>query len=480
LQGTSQIDATNLDIVLYCARPTNTYVRTYGTKYDFAAAAVAVATDVIDLGTTPPAADTPVMITTTGTLPAPLAANTMYYVRTVSGNTCKLASYSGSDTLIIDITSQGSGTHSLYTGHTNTATATINVLDDVTGDATWVTTADHNRTVLADAGPADYDQQRLTLSTIAAGSIILSANIDSTQYPGARIVLSSRNVSIRSAGTSASQAIITGGTGLVLDCEITNTAGSGTTFYGYGVNSGTNHTISGTVTGCSYGVNSGMVTFKGGFLSYTVAGVLFANATDIYNANVTLINTKTRPTIVHGNRNAVYRTSGRVSIEHNGQVTNAHLVQDSYGDIERVAADGIGAHPTQRAGGSPYVQEITPQSNCSAANWLDIFPPTGVRIWHPAGTARTYRWYIQTTFVNMTNAVIVLSGEYLDQATGGHLATAASTNAVTTRVNAADWSRYVEVTIPATTQAYFATFYLKLQGYESTKLLWVDPQPLIY
>ena len=263
LQGTAKIDAQYLGIALYCAQPTYKSVRTYGTKYDFTASelTVDIVNNTIDLGTAPPAAGTAVMITTTGTLPGGLLEDTIYYVRAVSGNTCKLAE-SNSDSCIVDITSVGSGACALFTGHTNTATATIKVLDDVTGDSCWTTTDGHDRVVLVNY---NNDIQRLQLSTIASSEIILSENINSAQNPGARIWLISRNVSIRSNGTTSNQSIIdyslattSGGT---FQCEIVNTAA---TLAGYGINYGSGHTISGTISGCGLGINYGS--------SYTVSG----------------------------------------------------------------------------------------------------------------------------------------------------------------------------------------------------------------
>jgi hypothetical protein len=74
----------------------------------------------------------------------------------------------------------------------------------------------------------------------------------------------------------------------------------------------------------------------------------------------------------------------------------------------------------------------------------------------------------------------VLYADYLDQASGGHLATVSSSGAgnFTTRANAGDWSQYVEVTVnPA--QDGWMNLYLWLKAYESGKKVWVDPQPLV-
>lgn len=54
-----------------------------------------------------------VRVSSTGTLPGGLSANTDYFVRDVSGSTFKLAETSGG--AAIDITSAGTGTHSLGT-----------------------------------------------------------------------------------------------------------------------------------------------------------------------------------------------------------------------------------------------------------------------------------------------------------------------------------------------------------------------------
>src|SRR5574343_1590192 len=101
LEDTAQVTATYLDISLNCYEPTVKSVRTYGTAYQFTAGVgtVSVDNDTIDLGTTPPAVGTPVKVTVTasslsvsgGTLPGGLDEISTYYVRAVSGNTCKLA-----------------------------------------------------------------------------------------------------------------------------------------------------------------------------------------------------------------------------------------------------------------------------------------------------------------------------------------------------------------------------------------------------
>jgi len=266
LQGTAYINALYLDIALYCTQPTTSSVQVY--KALKTVSGVNAGTDVITM-TAPHgwANNTPVMVRSSGAMPGGLAADTVYYVRSASGADLKLSLFAGDPT--VDVTSTGSGTIELYDGHSDTATATVNVLDDVSADAAWVTADGHDYVVLVDAAaPENYDQQRVQLTTINAGSLVLSANVDSAQYPGARVFLMSRNVRITSNTTAAINIVAYGaGThGGVFQCEIRSTAGTGTTFYGSGVIYGTGHTVSGTVSGCSNGVYYGT--------SHTVSGTV--------------------------------------------------------------------------------------------------------------------------------------------------------------------------------------------------------------
>jgi len=268
LQGTAQIQATNLDCKLICAEPTKTYVRTYGEDYGPTdqATNVNTTTGVIDWGEAPPAAGTAVRLLSSGTLPTGFSENEIYYVRAVSGNTCKLALQNG-DAQIVIPSATGSGNLTMYSGYSS-GSATVKVVDDVTAD-NWTA---GDRVVLCDVAPADYDQQRTTVDTINAGTLVLGEAVDSAQYPFALVVLSSRNVSIRSAGTSSGQAVVlfvNGDTHGGTFGEITNTAGSGTTFYGRGVQYGGNVEIA-VITGCGDGIIHGS-----GCTATTIAGCTY-------------------------------------------------------------------------------------------------------------------------------------------------------------------------------------------------------------
>jgi hypothetical protein len=264
--GATGFNGLNLDMAFHASHPTNKWVTTYASKFAFnAATAVNAATDVIDLGTTPPAAGTAVRVRPQAgaVLPVPLDERQIYFLRTVSGNTCKLAT-SNADGSIVDITAVGSGTVDLYTG-TASGTSTLNCFEDVTSD-NWVTTAGHNRVVLV-SDLQGADQQRLTLTTINAGSLVVSANTDSAQAPGARIYLASRNCQLLYTGSGASQVFINTPTEASnFDCELGSTAGTGVTTFGFA--------FSGSTTGPTVSANC---VFWGWGRSYSsrsnVAGV---------------------------------------------------------------------------------------------------------------------------------------------------------------------------------------------------------------
>ena len=264
LQGTAYVDCQYLDVALRCTDPTNKYVETYGTAYTLSS--VNTTTNVLTFGSAPPAAGTKVAIRSSGALPGGLESDVTYYTRSVSGNDCKLA-FTNNDSTVVDITDSGSGTITMYSGHTNTSTAVVNVLQDVTGDAQWVTTSGHNRCVLSNR--SGKDTQFLTLSGIASGAITLSANVDSAQEPLGQIVLCSRNVSIRSTTPGATYIISwTGSRGGVFNCEMVYLSGGGSPIMLY---SGAGHEVGGVIANVGYGVyNTTAGTFSGVFTSIGV------------------------------------------------------------------------------------------------------------------------------------------------------------------------------------------------------------------
>jgi hypothetical protein len=212
VSNTSYINGTYLDISLHCARPTRTYVHTYGTKYEFIASSGTVNTtnNTIDLGVTPPANGTTIQIMSpSGILPSGAEAEFKYFVNSVSGNTFKLSS-GNSATTVIPLTHPGSGRCIVYTGYAAGST-TVNVLEDVTTDSCWGTASGWNLTNLCNSFAMDAarDNQVQRITNITPSSITLDVAVNSTQHAGARLYLLSRNVYIRNEGaTGSTQTIV--------------------------------------------------------------------------------------------------------------------------------------------------------------------------------------------------------------------------------------------------------------------------------
>ena len=274
----SEITATYLDINLRCTSPINTFVRTYYDKY--ATASIDTGTNVITMASAHGwAANRAVSIRSSGTLPAPLLPDVIYYVGSPSGSDLKLLDASSGTE--IDITDSGTGTIEIYSGYeTYAGVTTVNVLEDISADTPWLTFGDGtSNAVLSDVGPGDYDQQRIYITGVTSSTVTLSAALDSAQYPGARITLATRNVEIISSGATSSQNIINGSVGNYFKCSVRNTAGSGTTFYGYGLNSSSNNIL----TSCIFsGLSSGLYSGSNNTLtSCVLSGLSYG----LYNGN---------------------------------------------------------------------------------------------------------------------------------------------------------------------------------------------------
>jgi hypothetical protein len=343
LQGTSQITTTNLDIKLIGTGATNSFVRIYRDKY--AVSSINTGTNVITCsGAHSWSANEPVCVRSSATLPGGLSADTMYYVGSPSGADLKLL-YLSSGTEV-DITSSGSGTIELYSGYSGStyvnqgSTTPLNVLTDVTAD-NWVTTANHNYAVVTDIGPADYDIQGVTITTIAAAAITISANLDSAQYPLARLYYSSHNISIQGhCGSGTAQPILdyssaTTPTAIFTNCEIRNAAwGGGTTFYGRGINMGTGLTLTScNLTGNSYGIYAGTgLTLTSCNLTGNNFGINTGTGLTLTSCNLTGnnygINTGTGFTLTScnltGNSSGIYIGAGFT-------LTSCNLTGNSYG-----------------------------------------------------------------------------------------------------------------------------------------------------
>lgn len=469
LEGTSRIMGTYLEIKLFCTQPTNTFVETYGTAYtcNDQTTDVNTTTGIITFTGAPPSEGTPVMIKSSGTLPTGWTNTDVYYVRTVSGNTCKLA-LQNADAQIVIPSGTGSGTLTMYSGHTNTSTATMNVVQDVTADTPWITTDGHDYVCLVDCNaPETYDQQRTQLTTINAGTIVLSANVDSAQYPLARIFLVSRNVSIRFTGNTTVN-ILDAVHDSILQCEIRATAGTGTTFYGYGLNASYSNTVSGTISGCYYGLN---VSYSN-TISGTISGCSYISRKSINNVlrNNADIGAQT---VIYG-INTAYEHN-RLKCENLNRVDGTHKIYDNYGDVLKTACDGTGDAPSvDPDSGSGYCLEASNiQQNCVDVNSaLRIIED--VRIWLAAGT-HTLAYKVQTTYT--TSVDLVLTIDYIGA--DGVITRATKSAAVATRDNDADWTKTITSDSFTTTQDGWITVSLDLVEYEANDEVYVWPKPTI-
>ena len=469
LIGTAQIDASNLDINLRCAQPVNKMVHTYGTKYEInASTTVNPSTDVIDLGTTPPAAGTAVTIVplSGATLPTGLYEDEIFFVRSVSGNTCKLA-HQNNDTTIADITAVGSGTIAILTGY-NSGSATVNVLEDVTGDL-WAV-GDYAASV--DSAPENYDQQRVTLSGITATTITLSATVDSAQFPGARIGLASRNVAITSTCTTAVNIVdfkTSSLSGMVFQCGILSLGGSGTAFYGNGLYSSNNNTISGSVFGCSYGLYSSN--------NNTISGSVFGCSYDFrFPANETILLSGAQSTFTLTNRNVV-GIAGRISCENYNGVNGAYKSIDAFGDILKTACNGVSDSPSvDPDGGSEYCVEASSiQSNCDTLNYLSII--SRHRLWLTSGS-HTITYKLQSTFANIPAGRLKLTVNYISGDSPLTNADATHSPEITTRSNAADWSQTLSVSITTALEGW-VDCKIDLMHYEAGAEVYIWPVPVV-
>jgi len=527
LIGTAQIDASNLDINLRCAQPVNKMVHTYGTKYEInASTTVNPSTDVIDLGTTPPAAGTAVTIVplSGATLPTGLYEDEIFFVRSVSGNTCKLA-HQNNDTTIADITAVGSGTIAILTGY-NSGSATVNVLEDVTGDL-WAV-GDYAASV--DSAPENYDQQRVTLSGITATTITLSATVDSAQFPGARIGLASRNVAITSTCTTAVNIVdfkTSSLSGMVFQCGILSLGGSGTAFYGNGLYSSNNNTISGSVFGCSNGLNSsnnntisgsvfgcsnGLYSSSNNTISgsvfgcsnglysssnnNTISGSVFGCSYGLYSsnnntisgsvfgcsydfrfpANETILLSGAQSTFTLTNRNVV-GIAGRISCENYNGVNGAYKSIDAFGDILKTACNGVSDSPSvDPDGGSEYCVEASSiQSNCDTLNYLSII--SRHRLWLTSGS-HTITYKLQSTFANIPAGRLKLTVNYISGDSPLTNADATHSPEITTRSNAADWSQTLSVSITTALEGW-VDCKIDLMHYEAGAEVYIWPVPVV-
>lgn len=579
-------DAAELSLRLYCTEPTHKYVRTYYDKYTV---------DSIDTGTNVItctashgwSANRAVRVTSSGTLPAPLDEDAIYYVGSPSGATLQLL-YT-SDGTAVDITSAGSGTIEIYSGYETYAGVTqLNVLDDVkTSDMPWTTAANHNYCCLVNEGPQTRDiQNKITMSAIETGYITISSALDSVQYPGARIWLISRNVSVtlesltgysglsgesymdspvcnaefRSmCGTETAQGnptFLTGpmhgeyngvycGFGQSLNVTTSDSnwtpisftgvviaSGYGWTASGYLADVTTNsgyivgctnaiyqagfanfsgeirgcsnvfteafyHKVSGKIVGCNYVFNTSAghntLTSDGKIAScnYVCTDISYYNivsGTVIGVNNLAYDYRSTYNSLIFRNAiflppdiSAIYPSKmfpnprSRIHFESFNRIAGNDFIWDRVCNIVKTACDGTGDAPSvDPDGGSGYCIEVNTVYGDVVGGSIDVNIIENMRIWLSAG-AHTIAFKIQTTYT--TSVDMILEIDYVS--TGGAIATATKSAAVTARSGDTDWANSITSDSFTTTAEGWVTVTLKLAEYEANDEIYVWPKPTI-
>lgn len=253
--------------------------------------------------------------------------------------------------------------------------------------------------------------------------------------------------------------------------------------------------IYGNVYANQYGYCGCLDTIVNGAIGFDASGNSKANTYDFEFANsfggfhcdskTTCINAKTNSPPTFNDRN-LFQDHGRVCFEHYLQQANSHYVFDVFGDLVKVLADGSGTLPSQRSGGSQFVEQVTPQSNCGGSvpcapglnNYLEIF---NVRVWGAAGVTKTYTFYVQNNFgKTLTDAMLALYADYLDNnpVGSGHPHTVQSSGvSIANRANQADWSQSISVTVTPQADGW-VNLYLRLMDGTNASL-WVDPMMVV-
>ena len=230
----------------------------------------------------------------------------------------------------------------------------------------------------------------------------------------------------------------------------------------------------------SMGVASSIYTMNGGGIGYDSNGVAKANATDFNYTQILILklnNVKTPvlASLVYYQRNVILYAYGRIGFEHCLQVTNAHHVSDSMGDLDKVSSGWTGTPPS---GAANCVKVATIQSNLGAIPYLEIISRGLFRVWQKAGTV-VYKVYVQAPTGNNSNYAatdLVLYADYLDNnpAGTGHLATADSTGGSgITRAN--NWTQSLTVSVTSAADGW-VTLYLRLMKYYAAQdVIYIDP-----
>lgn len=244
LQTSAYIDATNLSINVRAYIASVPYITAYGAMKVISS--IDTATDVFTSAAHGMSDFSLVRLHTTGTFPDGTDEGP-YYISSATTNTFKLNRL---DQVSVNVTSSGTGTVSVLTAHTNTGTPTANVLEDISANADWSTTAGKNMVAFCNHLAGVQDVFRNTLASKTATTVTFGANISASKVASSRIYISWRNAGIRSNTTSSSHSLIRNGTGIYFSGDARSNSTT-STYYGQLLWNCTYSTFAGLALGLS-------------------------------------------------------------------------------------------------------------------------------------------------------------------------------------------------------------------------------------
>ena len=242
-----------------------------------------------------------------------------------------------------------------------------------------------------------------------------------------------------------------------------------------GFHYGTGYTISGNVYSNNNGFNYGTGHTISGKIGYDDNDISLPNTTDFVSDGFTkhfLLNCKMPSSglIIARNKDKYII---RLKCEHYDRVAHAYKIFDNMGDIIKTACDGAGDSPgIDPDGGNGYCVELSNiQSKCNGNNPLLAFHH---RVWAEASVSKTYTYKVQTTYASLASGELFLTGKYLDEASGGHLATITNSPAISQRADNTDWSQQLSVTINPSQEGW-VDLTVELKQYENLKKVYIWP-----
>ncbi len=241
--------------------------------------------------------------------------------------------------------------------------------------------------------------------------------------------------------------------------------------------------VNANVYGNLYGISGGQNCSFTGKIGYDALNVSVPNTYDLRYATLNLKMRNAKFPLAGFVFYPDYRNTTvgylRITSEHHDNINGAHRIYENFGDIIKVNADGTSGRPSvdPDGGNGDLVELSNIQSNCGFGGGcpLEAFEHL---VWATASLSKTYTYKVQTTYVGITAGNLKLTGEYLDEGSGGHVTTTTNSPAISERTGDTDWTQVLAVTInPA--QTGWIRLKIELFEYESGKVIWIYPKATI-